>query len=116
MMPAPLRKKAVSKQVDDSKEKELELQEGEETEAPDEETSPEETPEDKDSEETPEAKEPEVKVSAKAKAMPNVRINPNADHRSYIGDQYYNLKKGKVITVPQNVKEILARAGLLDPL
>ena len=59
----------------------------------------------------------EVKVEAKnTSAIPNVRIRPNQDLRTYIGDQWYTLKKGVVTTVPQNVKEILARAGMLDPL
>lgn len=68
-------------------------------------------------EEVKEVEIQEVKVEAKkTSAMPNVRIRPNQDLRTYIGDQWYTLKKGVVTTVPQNVKEILARAGMLDPL
>ena len=78
----------------------------------------------KEKEEAKEAKEEakeveiqEVKVEAKKPStMPNVRIRPNQDLRTYIGDQWYTLKKGVVTTVPQNVKEILAKAGMLDPL
>ena len=74
----------------------------------------------KEKEEVKEVKEvelQEVKVEAKkTSTMPNVRIRPNQDLRTYIGDQWYTLKKGGVTTVPQNVKEILAKAGMLDPL
>ena len=68
-------------------------------------------------EEVKEVEIQEVKAEAKnTSVMPNVRIRPNQDLRTYIGDQWYTLKKGVVTTVPQNVKEILARAGMLDPL
>lgn len=50
------------------------------------------------------------------KTQPNVRINPNTSIRTYIGNQWYSITKGKQISVPQNVKETLARAGYLDPL
>jgi hypothetical protein len=60
--------------------------------------------------------EVEVKAKHKAKAEPNVRIKPNQDLRTYIGDQWYSLKKGEVQTVPANVKEILQRANMLDAL
>jgi hypothetical protein len=52
----------------------------------------------------------------KAPTQPTVRVKPKADIRTFIGDQWYNLKKGKVHTVPKNVKEILARANQLDAL
>jgi formylmethanofuran dehydrogenase subunit C len=80
-----------------------ELQELEVTESPVEELVEEEA-------------EVEVKAKHKAKAEPNVRIKPNQDLRTYIGDQWYSLKKGEVQTVPANVKEILQRANMLDAL
>jgi hypothetical protein len=67
-------------------------------------------------EEVEEEAEVEVKTKAKAKAEPNVRIKPNQDLRTYIGDQWYSLKKGEVQTVPANVKEILQRANMLEAL
>lgn len=47
---------------------------------------------------------------------PNVRVKPNKDIRTFIGDQWYNLPEGKVSTVPKTVKDILQRAGKLSPL
>lgn len=61
------------------------------------------------------SKEVEVKTT-KAKAEPNVRVNPKQDIRTFIGDQWYNLKAGKQVSVPKTVKDKLQRAGLLDPL
>ena len=34
----------------------------------------------------------------------------------YIGDKYYRLKKGEVVEVPVEVKDILKNAGLLEAL
>ena len=57
-----------------------------------------------------------VVTEAPKKGNPNVRVKPNQDIRTYVGDSWYTLKKGKQETVPQNVKDILQKAGLLDAL
>lgn len=44
------------------------------------------------------------------------RIKPRKDHRTFIGDKWYFLKKGVYQNVPAQVKDILMKAGLLDPL
>lgn len=49
-------------------------------------------------------------------SQPQVRVRPKVDHKSYIGDRWYFFKKGQVQIVPQNVKDILVKANLLDPL
>ena len=49
-------------------------------------------------------------------AEPKIRINPKQDVRTYVGDQWYNLKAGKQVSVPRTVKEKLQKAGLLNPL
>ena len=70
-------------------------------------------------EETPkvEVKTPEVVANTLLITKePNVRVKLNKDLQTYIGDRWYYFKKGKVETVPQNVKEILFKAGMLDPL
>jgi hypothetical protein len=46
----------------------------------------------------------------------NVKIKMKADHKCYIGGTWYYLLKEKTYTVPEQVKEILANAGLLLPL
>jgi hypothetical protein len=58
----------------------------------------------------------QVKQESKKATQPNVRVKPNKDIRTYIGDQWYNLKAGKVETVPKQVKDILAKSGMLDAL
>ena len=55
-------------------------------------------------------------VEKPKKGNPNVRVKPNQDIRTYIGNQWYNLKKGKQETVPASVKNILQKAGMLDVL
>ena len=64
--------------------------------------------------------EPEVEVVAqpvKAKRPEGtVRICMRVDHKCTIAMEVYDLKKGKVYTVPENVKRILNNAGLLAPL
>lgn len=50
------------------------------------------------------------------KVEPEVKIRPNQDIKTYIGDRYWVIKKGEVKTVPKNVKEILMKAGMLDPI
>lgn len=64
----------------------------------------------------PATKEEKLEVKKIDVAQPMVRVKPNRNMRPYIGDQYYDLVKGKVITVPANVKEILMRTNCLDPL
>jgi hypothetical protein len=63
-----------------------------------------------------EVQEVELVEEPKVKVQPNVRILPNADLRTYIGDQWYSFKKGVHATVPQQVKEVLAKANYLDVL
>ena len=65
--------------------------------------------------------ETEVKVDIDAvKKSPrkegNVRIRMRVDHRCCIAMVRYDLKKGQCYNVPENVKHILGKAGLLDPL
>lgn len=48
--------------------------------------------------------------------QPNVRVKPNKEIKTFIGDRWYYLKPGKVEVVPQNVKDILLKAGVLDPM
>lgn len=57
---------------------------------------------------TPVADEPKVKG--------NVRIRMNQNHHCYIGGENYNLVAGQCYNVPENVKNILNKAGLLSPL
>ena len=76
---------------------------------------------------TPEVEIPEVKTdvdvdvkSAEVKESNrpngNVKIRMRVDHKCCIAMERYDLKAGKTYTVPENVKEILNRAGLLAPL
>ena len=46
----------------------------------------------------------------------NVKIRMRVDHKCCIAMERYDLKAGKTYTVPENVKEILNKAGLLSPL
>lgn len=62
------------------------------------------------------AEKAEVETVTEVKTEPKVRINPNRDVRTYIGDQWYNLKAGVQVSVPKTVKEKLQKAGLLSPL
>jgi hypothetical protein len=57
---------------------------------------------------------PEIKPATGKQA--NVRVKAKQDIRTYVGDQWFNLKAGETATVPANVKEILRKAGLLDTL
>lgn len=59
--------------------------------------------------------EVEVKDST-PKRQPNVRIKTNKDYRTFIGDRWFNFKKGVEANVPAHVKEILYKAGVLDTL
>ena len=46
----------------------------------------------------------------------NVKIRMRVDHKCCIAMERYDLKAGKVYTVPENVKNILNKAGLLSPI
>ena len=65
---------------------------------------------------TAEAVEATAEVTQEKGAEPKIRINPKQDVRTYVGDQWYNLKAGKQVSVPRTVKEKLQKAGLLNPL
>ena len=75
-------------------------------------------------EETPEApEEPEAPAvvfkeapTTKTPPVQNVKIRICKDHVCTIGGETYSFTKGKVEIVPENVKAILSRAGLLLPL
>ena len=45
-----------------------------------------------------------------------VKIKMKADHRCFIGGEWYYLLKGKQYNVPENVKNILLGADKLIPL
>ncbi len=60
------------------------------------------------------AKVAEVKASDRPKGT--VKIRMRVDHKCCIAMERYDLKAGKVYTVPENVKNILNKAGLLAPL
>lgn len=57
-----------------------------------------------------------VKPTPVKKEQQNVRVRPKRDFNTYIGNQWYNFKAGKVVTVPANVKDILLKANELSPL
>lgn len=46
----------------------------------------------------------------------NVKVKLSKNHKCSIGGVWYNFEKGKVYPVPEYVKDILSRAGLLLPL
>ena len=54
--------------------------------------------------------------SNSAKINGKVKIRMRVDHKCCIAMERYDLKAGKTYTVPENVKGILNRAGLLAPL
>ena len=45
-----------------------------------------------------------------------VKIRMRVDHDCCIGKERYDLKAGKLYTVPKNVRRIMNNAGLLSPL
>lgn len=64
---------------------------------------------------------PTVEVDTKSaqeseRAEGKVKIRMRVDHKCCIAMERYDLKAGKTYTVPENVKGILNRAGLLAPL
>lgn len=69
-----------------------------------------------------EVEEPKVDVEVKPEvtesSRPNgkVKIRMRVDHKCCIAMERYDLKAGKTYTVPENVKRILNKAGLLAPL
>lgn len=85
-------------------------------------------------EETPEVEVPEVevetpvetedidvdtenaKVDTSNKPNGKVKIRMRVDHKCCIAMERYDLKAGKTYVVPENVKRILNKAGLLAPL
>lgn len=73
--------------------------------------------------EVEEPKEPEVTVEVEKanvdtsnKPNGNVKIRMRVDHKCCIAMERYDLKEGKTYVVPENVKRILNKAGLLAPL
>lgn len=73
--------------------------------------------------ETPAPAEPKVEVNPNPipetnipHVEPRVRIRMVRDHRCNIAMKFYDLKKGQCYDVPDNVKQVLNRAGLLAPL
>ena len=69
--------------------------------------------------ETVEEKTDEVTANENIVQKPvvkNVKILPNCGHTCSIGGTRYFLKKGVQTNVPQEVKDILNKSGLLMPL
>ena len=61
-----------------------------------------------------EQKAKEEKTSYVAGTKP-VKVCPATDYDCCIGGTYYHLKKGEIVEVPQNVKDILQRGDMLRP-
>lgn len=55
-------------------------------------------------------------VGSKAQEQKKVKVSTVRDHSCTIGGQSYAFKKGKVVVVPENVKRVLKKAGILAPL
>lgn len=80
--------------------------------------------------ETPEVEIPEIEesnfdvevdtksaeVNTNNRPNSSVKIRMRVDHKCCIAMERYDLKAGKTYTVPENVKTILNKAGLLAPL
>lgn len=69
----------------------------------------------------PDVEEPEVSVDTSSiddskKPENMVKVRMRTDHKCTIGGELYQLESGKVYNVPENVKRILNKAGLLSPL
>ena len=69
----------------------------------------------------PDVEEPEVSVDTSSiddskKPENMVKVRMRTDHKCTIGGELYQLESGKIYTVPENVKRILNKAGLLSPL
>lgn len=57
-----------------------------------------------------------AKVNESNKPSGKVKIRMRVDHKCCIAMVRYDLVAGKTYTVPENVKSILSKAGLLAPL
>ena len=57
-----------------------------------------------------------AQVNTSNKPNGNVKIRMRVDHKCCIAMERYDLKAGKTYVVPENVKRILNKAGLLAPL
>ena len=57
-----------------------------------------------------------AKVDTSNKPSGKVKIRMRVDHKCCIAMERYDLKAGKTYVVPENVKRILNKAGLLAPL
>ena len=57
-----------------------------------------------------------AEVSSNSRTSGNVKIKMRVDHKCCIAMERYDLKAGKTYVVPENVKRILNKAGLLAPL
>lgn len=55
-------------------------------------------------------------VNVSNKPSGKVKIRMRVDHKCCIAMERYDFKAGKTYTVPENVKRILNKAGLLAPL
>lgn len=73
-----------------------------------------------ESKEVEETKEPEKTEEPKTVIVPKaekmVKVCPRANHACFIGGTRYNFIKGKTVTVPIQVKQILSKSDLLAPL
>lgn len=58
----------------------------------------------------------ESKVDTSKKPQGTVKIRMRVDHKCCIAMERYDLKANKTYVVPENVKTILNKAGLLAPL
>lgn len=76
------------------------------------------TENDVDAEVEPEEPTVSFKSEPTEKVAPErlVKIKPSVNHTCSIGGEYYELKAGKQISVPENVKFILSQSGMLAPL
>lgn len=57
-----------------------------------------------------------AQVNTNNKPNGNVKIRMRVDHKCCIAMERYDFKAGKTYVVPENVKRILNKAGLLAPL
>ena len=56
-------------------------------------------------------------ITVKEDNQPKIaRIRMRVDHKCCVAMERYDLKAGKTYNVPENVKDILNKAGLLAPL
>lgn len=76
------------------------------------ESTPNEEPQEKEAPAITFTASDEVKVAPQR----DVKIRMSVSHVCSIGGKRYSLEKGKTYNVPENVKSILLRAGLLLPL